>query len=111
MNYKDYKVNVEDIIEFALLGITNKQYLILEKIKAKEELCLAYSSMKNLAKDLKMSLPRLAYHIRGNKESLGLVKLKLLQITKNKQNNIIQLTELSRFILQERILYAKCHEN
>lgn len=87
----------EELIKLAVSSLGDKKYLILDKLRHK-----SYQSMDLLAKDIKMSLPRLAYHIRGNLESEGLERLGLILIVKSQNRNIITLTPLGLFLLLEK---------
>lgn len=92
----------EELIKLAVLSLGDKKYLILDKLRHK-----SYQSMDLLAKDIKMSLPRLAYHIRGNLESEGLERLGLILIVKSKHRNIINISPLGLFLLIEKERFNK----
>lgn len=103
----------KSIMKLAVLGITEPQYKILLALNLKRIMDKdTFGSMKELAQHLKLSLPLLAYHIKGNKESLGLVRLGLVTskpncVTRRGLGNTIEITSLGILMLEERLRSAK----
>lgn len=103
----------KEIIRLAVLGISEIQYEILLALYNHQEInTTVFNSMQQLATHLKMSLPLVAYHIRGNKDSLGLVRLGLVNSKPNHplnrtMGNKIQITRLGQIMLEERLRSSK----
>ncbi len=57
-----------------------------------------FDSMEMLSKKSKMSLPLIAYHLRGNRDSMGLVSMNLVETKRTKSRICIRLTELGNLI-------------
>jgi len=77
--------------------IPDKKMKILEYLYHRKDCC---SSMEDLSKRLKMSLPLLSYHINGNLKSEGLKQLGLIDAIGIGGRITIKLTTLANLILK-----------
>lgn len=59
-----------------------------------------YSSLDDLGKNVKMSLPLLSYHIHGNYKTEGLVQMGLVELGKRGATQSITLTSMARLLLK-----------
>ena len=75
-------------------AINDKKMDILKLINDKGK----FSSMEELSKKSKMSLPLIAYHLKGNRDSQGLVQMNLVETHKKDSSVCINLTELGKLI-------------
>ena len=83
------------IMKFSYYNAVNdKKMEILRLINDKGE----FDSMEMLSKKSKMSLPLIAYHLRGNRDSVGLVSMNLVKTKKTKSGICVKLTELGKLI-------------
>ena len=85
-------------------AINDKKMELLRLINEKGE----FSSMEELAKKSKMSLPLIAYHLRGNKDSEGLVAMNLVNTVKKESSVCIELTELGKLIAKGYVDVDSC---
>ena len=87
---------VYPIMRFSYYNALNeKKQELLKIINDKENI----TSMEELAKIANMSLPLIAYHLRGNKDSQGLIEMNLVQTKKQKGSIEIKLTSLGRLMV------------
>jgi len=76
--------------------LTDKKMEILKLIK-KPDCC---SSLEELSKKTKMSLPLISYHINGNLKSEGLKDMGLIETTENKGKIAVKLSTLGRLLIK-----------
>ena len=76
--------------------LTDKKMEILKLLK-KPDCC---SSLEELSKKTKMSLPLISYHINGNLKSEGLKDMGLVDTTENKGKVAITLSTLGRLLIK-----------
>lgn len=76
--------------------LTNKKMDILKEL-SKENCC---SSLEELSKKTKMSLPLISYHINGNLKSEGLKDLGLVETNENKGRIDVKLTLMGKMLLK-----------
>jgi len=86
------------VLKFSYYNLlTDKKLKILE-ILSKEKNCC--KSLADLAKQAKMSLPLISYHINGNLKSEGLVELSLVETTEIKRKVAVELTTLGKMLVK-----------
>jgi hypothetical protein len=93
------------IMKFSYYNAINEKKMELLKIISDE---VEFNSMEDLAKKSKMSLPLIAYHLRGNKDSDGLVAMNLIETEKKESSVKIKLTELGKLIAKGYIDVKSC---
>ncbi len=76
-------------------AINEKKRFILETISKYQEI----ESMEKLSKLTKMSLPLIAYHLKGNRDSKGLIEMNLVEAQRKEGSISLKLTELGRLIV------------
>jgi len=76
--------------------LTDKKMEILKLLK-KPDCC---SSLEELSKKTKMSLPLISYHINGNLKSEGLKEMDLVETTENKGKIAVTLSTLGRLLIK-----------
>jgi len=76
--------------------LTDKKMEILKLLK-KPDCC---SSLEELSKKTKMSLPLISYHINGNLKSEGLKDMGLVETTENKGKIAIKLSTLGKLLIK-----------
>lgn len=90
----------EDVIAYPVMkfsyynAINEKKMKIIKLLNDKG----AVGSMDELSKLSKMSLPLIAYHLKGNRDSKGLVEMNLVETTKRDQTVCVSLTELGKLL-------------
>lgn len=90
----------EEVIAYPIMkfsyynAINDKKMYLLDLINKKGE----FDSMEDLSKKAKMSLPLIAYHLRGNRDSEGLVSMNLVDTFKKDSTVSIKLTDLGKLI-------------
>ncbi len=95
----------EEVITYPIMkfsyynAINDKKMKILNIVNKKGPI----SSMEELAKLSKMSLPLIAYHLRGNRDSQGLVEMNLVMTKKIDSSVCVSLTELGKLIANGHI--------
>jgi hypothetical protein len=76
--------------------ISERKMKILEVLYKRD-----FTNLEDLGKELKMSLPLISYHINGNQESQGLVRLGLIETIEGSKGRIrLQLTALGRLLIK-----------
>lgn len=90
------EIIVYPIMRFSYYNALNEKKLELLKLINKKK---SIASMDELAKLSKMSLPLIAYHLRGNKDSKGLIEMNLVESKKEKGIVSLKLTSLGRLII------------
>lgn len=89
------KIIVYPIMKFSYYNAINEKKMNLLKIlndKGK------VGSMEELSKLSKMSLPLIAYHLKGNRDSKGLTEMNLVETKKKESSVCVSLTELGKLI-------------
>jgi len=76
--------------------LTDKKMAILKLLK-KPDCC---SSLEELSKKTKMSLPLISYHINGNLKSEGLKDMGLVETEENKGKIAVKLSTLGRLLIK-----------
>lgn len=79
-------------------AINDKKMEILKHLDSEE-----FDSMEKLAKKSNMSLPLIAYHVRGNRDSKGLEEMKLVETNKIENSVNIKLTDLGKLLVKGHI--------
>jgi len=91
------KIITYPIMKFSYYNAINeKKFEILKMIYKHEKI----DSMEKLSRFTKMSLPLIAYHLKGNRDSEGLVEMKLVEANKHEGHVVLSLTELGKLIVQ-----------
>lgn len=91
----------EEIIAYPVMkfsyynAINDKKMDLLKILNKKGEV----KSMEELSKISKMSLPLIAYHLKGNRDSKGLVEMNLVNTKKSDSSVCVSLTELGKLIV------------
>lgn len=91
------EIIVYPIMKFSYYNALNDKKFELLRLIDKEG---RISSMEKLAKLSKMSLPLIAYHLRGNRDSKGLVEMNLVDTKRTKTSVEISLTTLGKLIVK-----------
>ena len=95
------------IMKFSYYNAINEKKMELLRIISKEE---KIESMEKLSKLSGLSLPLIAYHLKGNRDSQGLVEMNLV-LTERKAGSLsISLTDLGRLIVGNTVDYV-CSKN
>jgi hypothetical protein len=90
------KIIAYPIMKFSYYNtISEKKKFILETINEEKEVF----SMEKLSKLTKMSLPLIAYHLKGNRDSKGLIEMKLVHVERINGSLNLKLSELGRLII------------
>lgn len=76
-------------------AINDKKLELLKLINKKQKI----KSMEELSKLAKMSLPLIAYHLKGNKDSQGLIEMNLVETERIEGKLELSLTDLGRLIV------------
>lgn len=76
-------------------AINEKKMVILRQLNAKKDAM----TMDEIAKAAKLSLPLVAYHLRGNRDSKGLEQMNLIETSKVGTSVCVALTELGKLIV------------
>lgn len=80
-------------------AINEKKFSLLDTIYQSGRI----NSMEELSQLSNMSLPLIAYHLRGNKDSKGLIEMNLVETEKNNGTIAMELTPLGRLIVKGAI--------
>ena len=99
------------IMKFSYYSAINSKKMELLHIIRKE---VVVDSMEKLSQLSKLSMPLIAYHLRGNKDSEGLIEMNLVGISRENGKVKIFLTELGNLITNDAIdvpqgKVKKCH--
>lgn len=92
----------EEIITYPIMkfsyynAINDKKMSILRIINEQGII----ESMEKLSKLAKMSLPLIAYHLKGNRDSKGLVEMNLVKTERENGSLNVSLTELGKLIVK-----------
>lgn len=92
------------IMKFSYYNAINKKKMEIIKALNKKG---HFDSMDELSKYINMSLPLLAYHLRGNRDSVGLIEMKLVEAQKNENYVKLRLTDLGSLIAKGYIDYKE----
>ena len=84
------------IMKFSYYNAINDKKMQLLKLIHEEE---KVESMEKLSKLSKMSLPLIAYHLKGNRDSKGLVEMKLVETARENGSISLELTDLGKLIV------------
>lgn len=84
------------IMKFSYYNAINEKKMELLRIISKEK---KIRSMENLSKLSGLSLPLIAYHLKGNRDSKGLVEMNLVETKRESGSLSICLTDLGRLIV------------
>jgi len=99
------KIITYPIMKFSYYNAINeKKMYLLNIINKKEEI----ESMEELSKLSGMSLPLIAYHLSGNRDSKGLVEMNLVETKRDGASIKIKLTQLGRLISANKIDVSSC---
>ena len=90
------KIIAYPIMKFSYYNAINEKKLELLKIINKKQ---TINSMEQLSKLAKMSLPLIAYHLKGNKDSQGLIEMNLVETDRVDGKLQISLTDLGKLIV------------
>ena len=77
--------------------LTDKKMELLQLLYRKKDCC---SSLEELSKKAKMSLPLISYHINGNLKSEGLKSLGLVETAEKKGKVDVKLSMLGRMLVR-----------
>ncbi|MBI2545513.1 MAG: hypothetical protein HYW22_02900 [Candidatus Aenigmarchaeota archaeon] len=92
----DDKVMMFPILKFSYYKLlSDKKMSIIRSLSREIDCC---SSLEELSKKVKMSLPLLVYHINGNMKSEGLKVMGLVETEEKRGRIKIRLTELGRLL-------------
>lgn len=92
----DDNVMMFPILKFSYYKLLSDKKMSIIKTLSKEIDCC--SSLEELSKKVKMSLPLLVYHINGNVKSEGLKTMGLIETEEKKGRIKVRLTELGRLL-------------
>jgi hypothetical protein len=98
------EIIVYPVMKFSYYHALNKKKMELLEIIAKEK-CV--ESMEKLSQLANMSLPLIAYHLKGNRDSRGLEELNLVELKREKGSLKISLTPLGNLIVKGGISCKK----
>lgn len=84
------------IMKFSYYNAINEKKLELLKLINKKQ---KIKSMEELSKLAKISLPLIAYHLKGNKDSQGLIEMNLVQTQRIDGKLELTLTDLGKLIV------------
>jgi hypothetical protein len=90
------KIIAYPIMKFSYYNAINEKKLHLLKLINKKE---TINSMEQLSKLAKMSLPLIAYHLKGNKDSQGLIEMNLVDTERIDGKLQIILSDLGKLIV------------
>ena len=88
---------VYPVMKFSYYHALNTKKMELLHIIAKEE---KIQSMEKLSQLARMSLPLIAYHLKGNRDSQGLVEMNLVDTKREKGSLSLELTALGKLIVK-----------
>ena len=94
----DDKVMMFPILKFSYYKLlSDKKMSLIETLSREIDCC---SSLEELSKRVKMSLPLLVYHINGNVKSEGLKTMGLIETEEKRGRIKVRLTELGRLLVK-----------
>lgn len=96
MDVMEDKVMMFPILKFSYYKLLSDKKMSIIKTLSKELDCC--SSLEDLSKRVKMSLPLLVYHINGNMKSDGLKMMGLVETEEKRGRIKVRLTELGRLL-------------
>ncbi len=85
------------VMKFDYYKIISDKKMVLLKILHDNDCC---SSLDELSKKSKMSLPLISYHVNGNLKSEGLKDMGLIETVENKGRISVELSPLGRMIVR-----------
>ena len=85
------------VMKFSYYSILTDKKMSILKVLDTENCC---SSLEELSRKAKMSLPLISYHIHGNRKSEGLKGLGLIDINNNSNKVDVKLSILGRLLLK-----------
>ena len=85
------------VMKFSYYSILTDKKMSILKVLDTENCC---SSLEELSRKAKMSLPLISYHIHGNRKSEGLKGLGLIDINNNSNKVDVKLSMLGRLLLK-----------
>ncbi len=89
------KIIAYPIMKFSYYNALNeKKLMLLNLIFESGEI----ESMEKLSKMSRMSLPLIAYHLKGNRDSQGLIEMNLVETEKKNGALVLKLTDLGKLI-------------
>ncbi len=91
------EIIVYPIMKFSYYNAINEKKLELLELISREGIV---ESMEKLSKLSKLSLPLIAYHLRGNRDSKGLIEMNLVKTNRNKGLIELSLTSLGNLIIK-----------
>lgn len=97
----------EELITYPIMkfsyynAINEKKMKILQTLSKQGKV----ESMEKLSKLTKMSLPLIAYHLKGNRDSKGLVEMNLIETKRENGSLCIWLTDLGNLIVNGAVDY------
>lgn len=94
------EIIVYPIMKFSYYNTINEKKQELLKIIGDN---VEVESMEKLSKLSKLSLPLIAYHLKGNKDSKGLLDMNLINIVRDSGSLKISLTDLGKLIVSGTI--------
>lgn len=98
MDMMDDKIMMFPILKFSYYKLLSDKKMSIIKTLSKEIDCC--SSLDELSKKVKMSLPLLVYHINGNLKSEGLKTMGLVETEEKRGRIKVKLTELGRLLVK-----------
>jgi len=97
MSITDGMAMMLPVLKFSYYNmLTDKKMQILKLLK-KPDCC---SSLEEMSKKTKMSLPLISYHINGNLKSEGLKEMGLVETTETKGKIAVKLSTLGRLLIK-----------
>jgi hypothetical protein len=104
MGILDDEIIVYPVMKFSYYSAINQKKMeILSAIYERGTI----PSMEELGREISMSLPLVAYHLRGNRESKGLIAMNLVHTERVDGAISLSLTDLGRLIVSGTIAYQK----
>jgi len=85
------------VLKFSYYNILTDKKMEILKLLKKPDCC---SSLEELSKKSKMSLPLISYHINGNLKSDGLKELGLVDTTEEKGRIAVKLSTLGKLLVK-----------
>jgi len=97
MSVADGMVMMLPVLKFSYYNLLTDKKMDILKLLNKPGCC---SSLEELSKKTKMSLPLISYHINGNLKSDGLKEMSLVDTSEEKGKISIKLSTLGRLLLK-----------
>ncbi len=85
------------VLKFSYYNMLTDKKMGILKLLAKPGCC---SSLEEMSRKMKMSLPLISYHINGNLKSEGLKDMGLVETTENKGKIAINLSTMGRLLIK-----------